>query len=67
MQEQLDKEDNIVNIVVQAADDYVTEEERNILAKSFKAADFDGDKVLSQSEIAMAISRETKQHILVRI
>ena len=34
------------------------------LTASFKAADFDGNKLLSSSELAMAISRQTKQHIM---
>lgn len=36
----------------------------NLLTASFKAADFDGNKLLSSSELAMAISRQTKQHIM---
>lgn len=42
----------------------VTEEEKQVMAKSFRTADFDGDKQLSVSEISMAISRETKRHIM---
>jgi len=42
----------------------VTEEEKAVMTKSFRAADFDGDKLLSVSEIEMAISRETKKHIM---
>ena len=44
----------------------LTEEERRILKKSFKSADFDNNKLLTESEMAMAINRETKQHIMVR-
>ena len=44
----------------------LTEEERRILKKSFKSADFDNNKLLTESEVAMAINRETKQHIMVR-
>ena len=44
----------------------LTEEERRILNKSFKSADFDNNKLLTESEVAMAINRETKQHIMVR-
>ena len=43
----------------------LTEEERRILNKSFKSADFDNNKLLTESEVAMAINRETKQHIMV--
>jgi hypothetical protein len=50
-----------------SAEDYVTDEEKDILQKQFRAADFDGNALLSQSEITMAISRETKHHIVVRI
>lgn len=42
----------------------VTEDERSLLVSSFKSADFDGNKFLSSSELAMAISRQTKQHIM---
>jgi len=42
----------------------VTDEEKVVLAKSFRAADFDGNKRLSLSEITMAINRETKRHIM---
>jgi len=48
----------------ESSPDYVSDEEKDILTKSFRTADFDGDKQLSQSEITMAISRETKQHIV---
>lgn len=34
------------------------------LTKSFKAADIDANKLMSGSELAMAISRQTKQHIM---
>ena len=44
----------------------LTEEERRILSKMFKSADFDNNKLLTESEVAMAINRETKQHIMVR-
>ena len=37
----------------------LTEEERRILKKSFKSADFDNNKLLTESEVAMAINRET--------
>ena len=43
----------------------LTEEERAILSKSFRSADFDNNKFLSETEISMAITRETKQHIVV--
>ena len=56
------------NIIEVTDDDYeVSEEEKDILKKQFRAADFDNNKLLSESEITMAISRETKQHIMVRI
>ena len=56
------------NIIEVTYDDYeVSEEEKDILKKQFRAADFDNNKLLSESEITMAISRETKQHIMVRI
>ena len=45
----------------------LTEDERRILSKMFKSADFDNNKLLSESEVAMAINRETKQHIMVRL
>ena len=38
----------------------LTEEERRILNKSFKSADFDNNKLLTESEVAMAINRENK-------
>lgn len=57
-------EDKNEKVISESSPDYVTDEERDILTKSFRTADFDGDKQLSQSEISMAISRETKQHIL---
>jgi len=41
----------------------LTEEESAILSRSFRSADFDNDKTLTETEITMAISRETKQHI----
>ena len=44
----------------------LTEDERSILSKMFKSADFDNNKLLTESEVAMAINRETKQHIMVR-
>ena len=44
----------------------LTEDERRILSKMFKSADFDNNKLLTESEVAMAINRETKQHIMVR-
>ena len=44
----------------------LTEDERRILNKMFKSADFDNNKLLTESEVAMAINRETKQHIMVR-
>jgi len=34
------------------------------LTSNFKAADIDGNKLMSSSEMAMAISRQTKQHIM---
>ena len=43
----------------------LTEEESAILSRSFRSADFDNDKTLTETEITMAISRETKQHITV--
>ena len=43
----------------------LTEEETAVLSRSFRSADFDNDKTLSETEISMAINRETKQHILV--
>ena len=43
----------------------LTDEERALLSKSFRSADFDNNKFLSESEISMAINRETKQHIVV--
>ena len=46
-------------------EDEVTEEEKRLLTKCFRTADFDGDKVLSETELTMAINRQTKQHILV--
>ena len=56
------------NIIEVTYDDYeVSEEEKDILKKQFRAADFDNNKLLSESEITMAISRETKQHIMVTI
>jgi len=60
----LEEEDDGQNVIIESDADYVTDEERSVLTKSFQTADFDGDKLLSQSEITMAISRETKQHIL---
>lgn len=42
----------------------LTEDERRILSKMFKSADFDNNKLLTESEVAMAINRETKQHIM---
>ena len=60
------KEDEAVVKDIEASDDdYVSDEEKDILKRQFRAADFDSNKLLSQSEITMAISRETKQHILV--
>ena len=60
------KEDKAVGNDIEASeDDDVSDEEKDILKKQFRAADFDSNKLLSQSEITMAISRETKQHILV--
>ena len=44
----------------------LTDDERRILSKMFKSADFDNNKLLTESEVAMAINRETKQHIMVR-
>jgi len=41
----------------------LTEEEAAVLSRSFRSADFDNDKSLSETELSMAISRETKQHI----
>lgn len=59
------KEDKAVGNDIEASeDDDVSDEEKDILKKQFRAADFDSNKLLSQSEITMAISRETKQHIL---
>ena len=43
----------------------LTEEESAILSRRFRSADFDNDKTLTETEITMAISRETKQHITV--
>ena len=37
----------------------LTEEERRILKKSFKSGDFDNNKLLMESEMVMAINRET--------
>lgn len=51
---------------VPAEEDYeanLTEEEAAVLSRSFRSADFDNDKSLSETELSMAISRETKQHI----
>ena len=45
----------------------LTEEEKEILRKSFRSADFDNNKLLTETEISMAINRETKNHIVVRI
>ena len=60
------KEDKAVGNDIEASEDEdVSDEEKDILKKQFRAADFDSNKLLSQSEITMAISRETKQHILV--
>ena len=53
---------------VPAEEDYeanLTEEEAAVLSRSFRSADFDNDKSLSETELSMAISRETKQHITV--
>ena len=53
---------------VQGGEDYeanLTEEETAILSRSFRSADFDNDASLSETELSMAISRETKQHITV--
>ena len=36
------------------------------MKKSFHSADFDNNKFLSETEISMAINRETKQHITVK-
>jgi len=60
------KEDVFVSNTIEVIDDdyEVSEEEKDILMKQFRAADFDNNKLLSESEITMAISRETKQHIL---
>jgi len=41
----------------------LTEEESEVLSRSFRSADFDNDKTLSETEMTMAIVRETKQHI----
>ena len=43
----------------------LTEEEKEILRKSFRSADFDNNKLLTETEISMAINRETKNHIVV--
>ena len=60
------KEDEaVVNDREVSDDEYASDEEKDILKRQFRAADFDSNKLLSQSEITMAISRETKQHILV--
>ena len=59
------KDEAVGNDIEASDDDYVYDEEKDILKKQFRAADFDSNKLLSQSEITMAISRETKQHILV--
>jgi len=40
----------------------LTEEEREILRKSFHSADFDNNKLLTETEISMAINRETKSY-----
>jgi len=51
---------------VQGGEDYetnLTEEETAILSRSFRSADFDNDASLTETEMSMAISRETKQHI----
>ena len=53
---------------VQGGEDYdanLTEEETAILSRSFRSADFDSDARLTETELSMAISRETKQHITV--
>ena len=53
---------------VQGGEDYetnLTEEETAILSRSFRSADFDNDASLTETEMSMAISRETKQHITV--
>jgi len=42
----------------------LTEEEKEILRKSFRSADFDNNKLLTETEISMAINRETKNHIV---
>ena len=55
---------NTIEEVFEDAGD-VSDEEKFILKRQFRAADFDNNKLLSESEMTMAISRETKQHILV--
>ena len=42
----------------------LTDEERQILTRSFRSADFDNNKLLTETEMSMAINRETKQHIV---
>ena len=42
----------------------MTDEERQILTRSFRSADFDNNKLLTETEMSMAINRETKQHIV---
>ena len=61
----MNEDEAVVNNREVSDDEYASDEEKDILKRQFRAADFDSNKLLSQSEITMAISRETKQHILV--
>jgi len=69
---QISSEDNkkedvfVINTIEEAFEDAgdVSDDEKYILKRQFRAADFDNNKLLSESEMTMAISRETKQHIL---
>ena len=65
-QEEFDREQKKVDTFQEFDyDAELTEEEKAILKKSFHSADFDNNKFLSETEISMAINRETKQHITV--
>lgn len=59
-------EEDIAPVEAPGPEDYevsLTEEESAVLSRSFRSADFDNDKTLSETEMTMAIVRETKQHI----
>ena len=61
-------EEDIAPAEAPSPEDYeviLTEEESAVLSRSFRSADFDNDKTLSEAEVTMAIVRETKQHITV--